>query len=32
MVDPYDLLEQVKDKETFILFVEALANERAQAQ
>jgi hypothetical protein len=32
MVSPEDLLEQVTDKQTFIKFVQALAEERERAQ
>jgi hypothetical protein len=32
MVSPDDLLEQVADKQTFIKFVQALAEERERAQ
>jgi hypothetical protein len=32
MANPEDLLEQVMDKQTFIQFVQALADERARAQ
>ncbi|NJO78200.1 MAG: hypothetical protein HC827_06500 [Cyanobacteria bacterium RM1_2_2] len=31
-VNPYTLLQQVKDKQTFIQFVQALALEREQAE